>query len=56
MLSQGVMGLGVPGSIAHGSEVRVGTVAVPHDFHSFTALDVSAGVPSVAFGATGPTG
>lgn len=30
-------------------------MAVSHDFHTFTVLGVSAGVPSLAYGAKGPT-
>ena len=52
----GVMGLGVLSSTAHGSTVRAKAVAVFHDFHTFAVLDVLAGVPSMAYGATGPTG
>ena len=51
-----MMGLSVLSNIACWSMVRVGTVS--HDFHTFVVLAVSTwvGVPSLAFGATGPTG
>ena len=51
----GVLGLGVLSSIAHGFTLRVRAMAVSHDFHTFTVLGVSARVPSLAYGATGPT-
>ena len=51
-----MMGLGVLSSLAHCSTVRVGTVPVSRDCHTFMVLSVSAGVPNLTYGTTGPTG
>lgn len=49
-----MMGLGVLNNITRRSMVRVRTVAVFWGFLYLTVLDVSARVPSLLYGATGP--
>lgn len=58
MTFPGVMGLGVPSSIAHCSMVRAQwlSAATSIPLHTFMVLDVSTGVPGLVYGVTGPIG
>ena len=52
----GMVGFGILSSVALWSSLGIGALAVSHDFYAFTVLGVSVGVPSPAYGATGPNG